>query len=175
MKCDSEQTELLIDSLYLWAQNNSDQKELMRIIHLCIDEILIKRDLLELVEKIEKYTAPWAVNAVETIETLRIAMSNIHYDCRKVLGEGSKIKTKVAPIKWGHPHKANEYHRYNHVVGQTSIGIFLIECREFKNYPPYRVIKSPVPLERTEHKSLKDAKTYCESYWEKSIVGCINA
>jgi len=83
--------------------------------------------------------------------------------------------TKVKRIEWSEEFEANKECRYNHCIGKTPLGDFLITWKGWKSYGSVDVEENPFnDLEYWFSAfDLQEAKEYCEEMFAKKIAECL--
>ena len=80
----------------------------------------------------------------------------------------------VKAIVWGVHGEPNDKIRYDHVVGVTPIGEYLITWKSWKEYPTFTIDAHPFnsdfcPCEMYLHK----AKDECQKHFDRMIRCCV--
>lgn len=76
-------------------------------------------------------------------------------------------------IEWGEPQQSNSECSYNHLIGMTPLGRFLITWKGWKDDPGYAVDETPWGLDDLWGWDLAGAKEACERAWRERLQACL--
>ena len=79
-------------------------------------------------------------------------------------------------IDWSEEFEPNAKCRYNHVIGNSPLGEFLISWKGWKSFPSYELDEIPWnrdPSSGQQENSLSEAKSVCEKLLEDKLKSCL--
>jgi hypothetical protein len=87
--------------------------------------------------------------------------------------ERSGIDLKVKGINWSEERESNEEHGYNHVIGVSALGEFVITWKGWKKIRSYDVDESPFGWLGSES-TLESAKKLAQREFECKVIECLD-
>lgn len=79
--------------------------------------------------------------------------------------------SKIKRISWSNEYSPNEDVRYNHIIGTSGLGEFLIIWKGWKVYPSFDVMLNGDWLAFAV--SIEESKTIAQDQLDKIITGCL--
>lgn len=80
---------------------------------------------------------------------------------------------KIKKIEWSGEQPANNHCSYNHVIGKSPIGDFLITWKGWKESPSFTIDESPFGWINCLSDTLDDAKAEAQKVFAEKILSCL--